>query len=158
MSIAVFDIDGVVADVRHRLHLLERRPKDWPGFFAAAADDPGLAEGIDRALAAVAEHEIVWLTGRPNSLRAVTRGWLADRGLPVTELIMRGNRDFRPAPVLKLAELSTLRDSGRQVKLFVDDDAKVIAAAEAAGFPAVLADWMASSPVLSQAQDQAGRT
>lgn len=158
VSIAVFDIDGVVADVRHRLHHLERRPKDWSAFFAEAAGDASLAEGIDRVLAAVEDHEIVWLTGRPNSLRAVTRDWLADRGLPVTELIMRGHHDFRPAPVLKLAELTTLRDSGRQVELFVDDDAKVIAVAEQAGFPAVLADWMPSSRVLSQAQDQAGRT
>ena len=54
---------------------------------------------------------------------------------------MRGRRDFRPAPVLKLAELTRLRP--RQVELFVDDDAKVIAAAAGAGFPAVLADWMA---------------
>jgi phosphoglycolate phosphatase-like HAD superfamily hydrolase len=156
MGIAVFDIDGVVADVRHRLHLLERRPKDWPAFFAAAADDPSLAEGIDRVLAASAEWEIVWLTGRPSSLRAVTRAWLADRGLPGTELIMRGHRDFRPAPALKLAELTKLHL--RHVELFVDDDLKVIAAAQKAGFPAVLADWMATSPLLSQAQDQAGRT
>lgn len=156
----MFDIDGVVADVRHRLHLLERRPKDWPAFFAAAADDPGLAEGIDRVRAAVAQYEVVWLTGRPGSLRAVTRRWLADHELPVTELIMRSQRDFRPAPVLKLAELNKLRP--RQVELFVDDDATVIAAAREAGFPAVLADWMTASPVssqtLSQAQDQAGRT
>jgi phosphoglycolate phosphatase-like HAD superfamily hydrolase len=156
VGIAVFDIDGVVADVRHRLHLLEKRPKDWSAFFAAAADDPGLEQGINRVLAAVAHHELVWLTGRPNSLRAVTRRWLADHGLPGAELIMRSQRDFRPAPVLKLAELNKLR--ARQVELFVDDDAKVIAAASHAGFPAVLADWMDAPPVLSQAQDQAGRT
>jgi hypothetical protein len=156
VTIAVFDIDGVVADVRHRLHLLEKRPKDWPAFFAAAAADPGLSAGIDRVLAAAADHDIVWLTGRPSSLRAVTRRWLADHGLPVTELIMRSHRDFRPAPVLKVAELEKLRY--REVSLFVDDDAKVIAAAQAAGFPTELADWMAASPVLAQAQDQAGRT
>jgi hypothetical protein len=156
VGIAVFDIDGVVADVRHRLHLLERRPKDWPAFFAAAAEDPGLEEGINRVRAAVVQYEVVWLTGRPNSLRAVTRRWLADHGLPETELIMRSQRDFRPAPVLKVAELTKLR--ARQVETFVDDDAKVIAAAAEAGFPAELADWMAASPVLSEAQDQAGRT
>lgn len=156
MGIAVFDIDGVVADVRHRLHFLERRPKDWPGFFAAAVRDTGLAEGIERVRAAAAEHEIVWLTGRPSSLRAVTRRWLDDRELPGTELIMRGGRDFRPAPVLKVAELNRLRP--RQVELFVDDDAKVAAAASGAGFPVLLADWMASSPVLAEAQDDAGRT
>jgi phosphoglycolate phosphatase-like HAD superfamily hydrolase len=156
VSIAVFDIDGVVADVRHRLHLLEGRPKDWPAFFAAAVDDPGLDEGINRVLAAGAHHEVVWLTGRPHSLRAVTRRWLADHGLPVTELIMRPERDFRPAPVLKLAELNKLRS--RQVELFVDDDTRVVAAAADAGFPAVLADWMTGSAALAHAQDQAGRT
>ncbi len=156
MGIAVFDIDGVVADVRHRLHLLERRPKDWAGFFAAAGEDPPLAAGIDRVRAVAGEHEVVWLTGRPDSLRAVTRRWLAAHDLPGTELIMRGRHDFRPAPVLKLAELTALRD--RRLELFVDDDDRVIAAAAGAGFPAVLADWMESSPVLAQAQDQAGRT
>jgi phosphoglycolate phosphatase-like HAD superfamily hydrolase len=155
VSIAVFDIDGVVADVRHRLHLLERRPKDWPAFFAAAADDPGLEQGINRVLGAVADYDVVWLTGRPNSLRAVTRRWLAHHPLPVAELIMRSQRDFRPAPVLKLAELNKLRP--RQVDLFVDDDVKVCDAAAAAGFPVVLADWMDASAALSQAQDTAGR-
>ena len=42
--LAVFDIDGVVADVRHRLHHLERH-RSWHAFFAAAADDPLLPEG-----------------------------------------------------------------------------------------------------------------
>ncbi len=156
MAIAVFDIDGVVADVRHRLHLVEKRPKDWPAFFAAAADDPALDAGIARVLAAAAEHELVWLTGRPSSLRAVTARWLADHRLPAAELIMRGGRDFRPAPVLKLEELERLRP--REVGLFVDDDHKVVAAALGAGFPAVLADWMAPSPALSDAQDRAGRS
>jgi uncharacterized HAD superfamily protein len=156
VGIAVFDIDGVVADVRHRLHLLEKRPKDWPAFFAAAADDPGLQQGINRVLAAVADHELVWLTGRPKSLRAVTRRWLADHGLPGAELIMRSERDFRPAPVLKLAELQRLRP--REIALFLDDDPAVIAVAAEAGFPAELADWMTRAPALAEAQNRSGRT
>ncbi len=152
----MFDIDGVVADVRHRLPLVEKRPKDWTGFFAAAANDPALAAGVQRVLTAVEEHEIVWLTGRPSSLRTVTRRWLADHDLPVVELLMRGHRDFRPAPVVKLAELQRLR--AREIALFVDDDPNVIAAARTAGFPATLADWMAPSTALIEAQDRAGRT
>jgi len=41
----VFDIDGVLADVGHRLAYVERRPKDWKAFFAAAPLDPPLREG-----------------------------------------------------------------------------------------------------------------
>ena len=48
--LAVFDIDGVLADVSHRLPFVARRPKDWDAFFAAAVDDPPFAQGV--ALAA----------------------------------------------------------------------------------------------------------
>jgi len=36
----VVDIDGVLADVGHRLHFFHHRPKDWKGFLAAARTDP----------------------------------------------------------------------------------------------------------------------
>ncbi len=42
-SVAVFDIDGVLADVRHRLHHVAARPKDWDAFFGAAPQDPHCA-------------------------------------------------------------------------------------------------------------------
>ena len=35
--LAVFDIDGVLADVRHRLHFLQCRPQRWERFFSSAA-------------------------------------------------------------------------------------------------------------------------
>ena len=50
--LAVFDLDGTLADTRHRLHHLERRPADWDAFFAAARDDPPLP---DRPRAAARE-------------------------------------------------------------------------------------------------------
>ena len=38
-GIVVLDVDGVIADVRHRLHHVERKPKNWPAFVAAMDDD-----------------------------------------------------------------------------------------------------------------------
>lgn len=152
----MFDIDGVVADVRHRLHHVERRPKNWDGFFGAAAADAALAEGVAAVAAAAKHHDIVWLTGRPEWLRPVTARWLADQGLPTGRLIMRANRDYRPAPVLKVAELRRLSKLG--IAGFVDDDPGVIAAAAAAGYPASLATWVRRSDVLAEAQDREGRT
>ena len=70
--VAVVDIDGVVADVRHRLHHVTGRPKDWRSFFAAAADDGLLAEG-GHAVRSLAEvYDVVYLSGRPERLRRVT--------------------------------------------------------------------------------------
>lgn len=155
--LAVLDVDGVVADVRHRLHHLERRPPDWSGFFAAAADDPPLAQGLQLAHALVADYELAWLTGRPDRLRAVTEAWFADQGLPRAQLHMRREGDRRPAAVVKTAMLRRLaRD--REVAVVVDDDPAVLAAVRAAGLPAELADWVPRSDLLSRAQEQDGRT
>jgi phosphoglycolate phosphatase-like HAD superfamily hydrolase len=153
--LAVFDIDGVVADVRHRLHHLDG-PKSWMAFFDAAADDALLPQGARLVADLAKRHEIVWLTGRPEWLRDTTADWLAGHGLPGVELHLRPTRDYRPARLYKVEVLRRL--SRRGVAAFVDDDPEVIASATAAGFPAVLADWVPRDAVLSDAQDRLGRT
>jgi hypothetical protein len=35
----LFDIDGTIADLSHRLRLIERKPKDWRRFFGSDAMD-----------------------------------------------------------------------------------------------------------------------
>ena len=160
MSIAVFDIDGVVADVRHRLHHLHPRTshayKSWSGFFRDAADDPLLDPGARLARDLAERHEIVWLTGRPEWLRDVTDDWLRRHDLPGTELHMRPDGDYRPARSFKLTVLRRL--AAREVAAFVDDDAEVVTAAEGAGFPAALADWVPRDAALRDAQERLGRT
>lgn len=156
-ELAVFDIDGVVADVRHRLHFIESRPKDWDGFFAAADKDRPLSEGVELARQAMASYDLAWLTGRPERLRAVTGRWLAALDLPATPLVMRRNRDFRQARVAKLEELRRLAD-GRTVAMVVDDDPEVTAALGAQGYPVRLATWLPREPALGAAQEREGRT
>ena len=155
-SLAVFDIDGVVADVRHRLHHLHGR-KSWSGFFRDAGADTLLEEGARLALDLAARHDLVWLTGRPEWLRDLTASWLAEQGLPAGELILRPDGDYRPARVYKLGVLRRLRQRAT-VAAFVDDDAEVVAAAQAAGFPAVLAEWVPRDGALRDAQERLGRT
>jgi phosphoglycolate phosphatase-like HAD superfamily hydrolase len=153
--LAVFDIDGVVADVRHRLHHLHP-PRSWPDFFAAAAEDPLLPEGARLVNDLAGVHEIVWLTGRPAWLRDTTADWLARHRLPGTELHLRPGRDHRPARLYKVEVLRSL--AARQVAAFVDDDPEVISAATTAGFAAVLADWQPRDSTLRDAQERLGRT
>ena len=153
--LAVFDIDGVVADVRHRLHHLDGR-SSWQAFFAAAGRDGLLAEGARLVAEFAHVHDIAWLTGRPEWMRDLTSRWLAAHGLPIGELRMRGAGDYRPAPRFKLQVLRELAPRG--IAAVVDDDDEVVAAALAAGFPAVLADWVPRARRLREAQDRDGRT
>lgn len=156
-TFAVLDIDGVLADVRHRLHHLERRPKNWKAFFAAAAQDPPLPEGLELANLLAAEHVLVYLTGRPANLRSATEAWLRQHGLPPGRLLMRGVHDHRPARTTKIELLRRL-EADHPVHVIVDDDAEVIAAAQEAGFAALHATWAETRAVLRQAQEHEGRT
>ena len=155
--LAVVDVDGVLADVRHRLHHLERRPKDWRGFFAAAPQDPLLEVGRDTVVRLAEVCEVVYLSGRPEHCRRDTEAWFASHGLPAGELLLRPPGDSRPAKVLKVEVLRRLAQRA-PVTVLVDDDTEVLAAARAAGFDVLPATWMGDAPVLQEAQENDGRT
>lgn len=156
--VLVVDIDGVVADVRHRLHHLEGGSRDWEAFFAAMGADPVLAQGQALVTKARAEgHGIVYLTGRPERWRADTVIWLASHGLEGDDLFMRPDADRRPARVFKVEVLRRLASSAEIVAL-VDDDPEVLAAVAATGVATQLAEWMPRSAPLRDAQEKLGRT
>ncbi len=155
--LAVVDIDGVLADVRHRLHHVAARPKDWRAFFAAAPDDPLLEEGarVARALARV--HDVAYLSGRPESCRADTLAWLVRHDLPDGELSLRPGDDRRPGRFYKLDALRRLART-RTIAVLVDDDPLVCDAARVAGFDVLPATWMGEQPDLLEAQELDGET
>ncbi|UNM12721.1 hypothetical protein J4032_15395 [Streptomyces formicae] len=155
--LAVFDLDGTLAETGHRQHYLERRPRDWDGFFAAAPDDTPLADGIRLVVEARQECEVVYLTGRPERCRAATVEWLDRHGLPAGRIWMRRNDDRRPARTTKLETLRRLARS-REIRMLVDDDELVCDAAERAGFRVVRAQWASTSQAMRDAQQREGRT
>lgn len=155
--LAVFDLDGTLADTAHRQRFLESKPRDWAAFFAAAPQDPPLAEGIALARESAQECEVVYLTGRPERCRRDTEDWLAAQGLPDGRIWMRRNDDRRPARRTKLEILRRLaRD--REIRVLVDDDELVCEDAERAGFRVVRARWAPASAALRDAQEREGRT
>lgn len=155
--IAAVDLDGVLADVRHRLHHLEKRPKDWDAFFDAAADDPVLDEGRRTATALAEGYDLVYLSGRPERCREDTVAWLARHGLPEAPVLLRPEGDRRPARLVKVEVLDRLaRD--RKVGLLVDDDPMVLDAARRAGYDVLPADWMPRPETLHDAQEVEGGT
>lgn len=155
--LAVFDLDNTLADTAHRQRFLERKPRDWDAFFAAAPHDPPLPQGIALVLESAEECEIVYLTGRPERCRRDTLAWLAAQGLPEGRVYMRRNDDRRPARRTKLEILKRLAGS-RRIRVLVDDDELVCDDARRAGFSVVRARWTAPSAELEVAQEREGRT
>lgn len=156
-QVAVFDIDGVLADVRHRLHLLAQSPKRWDEFFAAGVDDPLLEAGADLVRVRAASDEIRYLTGRPERSRELTEAWLRRHDLPRGAVTMRPDRDHRPARRFKVEQLRALR-AERTIALVVDDDPEVVALLREEGLPVRQATWLPYTEPLADAQEGEGRT
>lgn len=161
-ALVVVDIDGVIADVRHRLHHLSGRRRDWQAFFASAPDDGVLPEGrseIERAMGDGLSP--VYLTGRPERCRPATLTWLDAHGFPAAPLYMRPENDRRPAREFKVEVLRELA-AGSMVARVIDDDDAVVVAMRQAGFDVVHADWMpqadTETDTLTAAQERLGRT
>jgi phosphoglycolate phosphatase-like HAD superfamily hydrolase len=155
--VAVFDIDGVLADVTHRLHYLQSYPQRWDRFFTAADRDPLLAEGAARLRAALVGHDVIYLTGRPERSRQLTKRWLRRHGLPTGPLLMRADDDYRPARWMKREALRGLAEA-RSVVSVLDDDPAVVEYLAADGWPVELATWLPHSSTLQRAQERQGRT
>ena len=97
-DIVIFDIDGTVANIDHRIHLIkadkDSGKRNWGLFFSLAKKDP-VIEHTKTLNQFYAEkgYTVYFITGRPSNLRADTERWLTDNGFFYTKLLMRGSRD-----------------------------------------------------------------
>src|SRR4051812_6569456 len=96
MKSAIIDLDGTLADCRHRLHhVLPGAKRDWEAFFAGIYDDNLIhpVAAVVRSLAR--DYKIVLCSGRPEKYRGVTTKWLDEFNVPFDALYMRPDGDFR---------------------------------------------------------------
>lgn len=131
MNTYIVDIDGTLADLSHRLHFIQSEPKDWDSFFKACGGDKPIQDVIDvvRVVgffghfgkSATESCRIVYLTGRPESVRFETQTWLANNFLPTGELIMRRDGDHRPDTIAKRELMERLIESGERIAGVFED-------------------------------------
>ena len=142
-KVYVFDLDGTIADISHRLHFVKGKPKNWPAFFDACdGDSPvewivGLMKALDEGVL-LEEDTILILSGRSNAVRGKTERWLKKHGVPYDQLLMRPEANYRPDEELKLDMLMMWLNSNElyaeDVKFIVDDRQKVVDMWRANGF------------------------
>lgn len=98
-KIIIFDLDGTLADGKHRLHLLpttdQHLPRSWDKFNAAASGDSPIQDNIDLLISLYPKFKTIILTGRNEIAREATVEWLRVNGIMYDELIMRGYEDAR---------------------------------------------------------------
>jgi FMN phosphatase YigB (HAD superfamily) len=128
-KLALLDIDGVLADDRHRGHYAEQRM--WFMYFDSermAAD--GIWPQGRRLYQRLRRQgwQIRYLTGRREDRRNITTLWLRASGYEVSHTpSMRATGDPTPLANLKLERVRLLVDSGDYSKVVLfDDDPEVI--------------------------------
>src|ERR1700690_4136024 len=68
--IYIFDIDGTIADISHRLPLIQEKPANWGAFFAACSLDEPILDMFALAWSLASTNEIVLVSGRSDECRA----------------------------------------------------------------------------------------
>lgn len=127
MKVYLFDIDGTIADLSHRLHHIQSTPKDWDGFFAGCHADRPIPHIIQMAqdLASTGKG-IVYVSGRSDQCRSETAAWLTSNGLPDGPLYMRAAGDHREDNQVKGELLDRLRGDGFDPIMAFDDRNQVV--------------------------------
>jgi FMN phosphatase YigB (HAD superfamily) len=128
MRTVLFDLDGTIADIKHRRKFLEQSSPDWKSFNKLMGNDkPNLPlVELYKTLWESCKYELIILTGRHEEYRKLTEQWLTWNEIPFSKLIMRADKDFRADHIVKEEMLSFLRSSGNEILFVVDDRQQVV--------------------------------
>lgn len=137
MRCYIFDIDGTLADCSHRLHHIQKQPKDWTSFFAECAKDAPIPHmiGLAQTLRIASAKQIVFVSGRSDECRSATERWLAEHLGVTGPLYMRKSGDHRDDDIVKVELLNEIKASGYDPIMAFDDRNRVVKAWRAAGIP-----------------------
>jgi hypothetical protein len=127
----IFDVDGTLANIEHRLDYVRSKPKNWKAFDAGIPNDK-----VNEPVAAVfrefavdqAFHDIVLASGRNERSRQATEDWLAANRLTGWQkLYMRKADDFRSDDIVKREMLDDIiSDYGKKPDMVFDDRPRVV--------------------------------
>ena len=138
--LVVFDIDGTLANIEHRLDYVRSKPKNWAAFDAGIPNDK-VNEPVATILRTMMLSElgdaytVVLASGRNERSRAATERWLIENHLfGYEKLYMRPADDFRSDDIVKDEIIDQIvADYGKLPDLWFDDRPRVVRAVRKRG-------------------------
>lgn len=127
-SIYLWDLDGTLANLEHRLHFIKQDKPDWDGFFKACGEDEAIQENIGLFQDLKTLGHVCWIvSGRSDAVRETTEAWLDANFVFHDKLFMRKAGDHRPDTQIKKEILDSFTQSDRSlIKGVFDDRASVV--------------------------------
>ncbi|OAO01574.1 hypothetical protein A8B75_14450 [Sphingomonadales bacterium EhC05] len=128
MKTILFDIDGTLANIEHRLKHLHKDKPDWKAFNAEIGGDTPNAPvvALYKSLWAADSFELILVTGRNERSRSLTEQWLAWNEIPFGQILMRQDNDYRADHIIKQEILESLLTAGKVIEFVVDDRQQVV--------------------------------
>ena len=128
MKVVLFDIDGTIADIRHRRPFLMQEKPDWDSFNKLMGQDTpnGPVVSLYRSLWKSNLFEIILVSGRNEKYRKITEQWLVWNEIPFDRLLMRMDDDNRADYLIKQEILYKLISEGKKIEFVVDDRQQVV--------------------------------
>ena len=123
----IFDLDGTLADISHRLHFIQQEKKDWDSFFNACLLDKPIIQTVDvaRALYEAGFVIEIW-SGRSDRVRRETEEWLKRNNVRFHLMRMRSETDRRSDVVLKESWLHSITPKVMWPTLVFEDRSRVV--------------------------------
>ena len=137
INCVIFDIDGTLANVEHRIHWVRSKPKNWPAFNRGMVRDTPNQDICDLLrMFHAAGTTILIASGRSEDDREVTERRLRDvAGLDElwARLYMRPSKDHRSDDIIKGEILDQMIQEGFNPTMAIDDRDQVVAMLRARG-------------------------
>ena len=123
----VFDLDGTLADITHRLYWIKHcKPKRWDKFQQGVMDDVPKWEIIKLFWAIQSDVDATIIaSGRNEEVREETELWLKEHHLHPDKLMMRGLKDYRKDYIIK-NEMRIEIEKEYDILFVVDDRDQVV--------------------------------
>ena len=138
MNCVILDLDGTLANCKHRLHFIEGPKKNWDLFFDNCLDDIVIQPMFHLMNILSKDYKIVFITARPEKNRELTTEWLFKNNIQYSELLMRKNVDYNKSPIVKQQLVQQLRSMGYNPIYSFDDRADCVAMFQSEGIYAFL--------------------
>jgi len=127
MNAIIIDLDGTLSDASQRRHFVEGAKKDHKKFYDNLINDKANYWCIRIIQAFQRDHEIIFVSGRPDNYRELTEKWLKLWNIEYKpeNLLMRKEGDFRKDFVVK-QEIYDNSIKGKYVVTCAVDDRKQV--------------------------------
>ena len=139
-KLIVFDLDGTLANLQHRVHHILKQPKDWKSFHENCKDDAPV-EALVKLIRYMVRGQIyeapeIWIiTGRSEDTLHDTILWLKEHDVPYDKLIMRPANNHTDDDILKVSWLVDGTIPKERVLCVFEDRTRVVKSWRAAGLP-----------------------